>query len=269
MVMTGKNFSGGGLVKEVAKSVARRITRGLDSSDASVFGGQLQKAQLLFFKTDDLAKKHLDNLDEGGQPAAGFEFFINPHTITVEKSVQLKRDEANEGPESVSYSKTHPITLSIGEMWFDTYEERVSVRTIYINRLERLLDYVEDTHVPPVVVFNWGQFSSTVENPSEWKFFVTKLKVDYTMFLPDGTPVRAKVGLTLEQVPDSAEKKPDKESPDHAKLYTVKSGDTLQGIAMAEYENPGEWRRIANTNNLDDPMDLRPGMKLLVPPILK
>ena len=97
------------------------------------------------------------------------------------------------------------------------------------------------------------------------------MTVDYTLFLPDATPVCAKVDVSLEQIktkPQESKETP-KQSPDHAKLYTVKKGDTLQGIAMAEYEDPREWRRIAKTNNLDDPMELRPGMKLLVPPILK
>jgi nucleoid-associated protein YgaU len=49
----------------------------------------------------------------------------------------------------------------------------------------------------------------------------------------------------------------------------MKRGDTLQAIAHAEYDDPREWRRIADTNGIDDPMSLRPGNKLLVPPILK
>jgi nucleoid-associated protein YgaU len=95
--------------------------------------------------------------------------------------------------------------------------------------------------------------------------------VDYTLFLPDATPVRPKVDLSLEQIMLRKEENAQrpKESPDHAKLYTVKKGDTLQGIATAEYDDPREWRRIAKTNNIDDPLELRPGMKLLVPPILK
>jgi nucleoid-associated protein YgaU len=60
-----------------------------------------------------------------------------------------------------------------------------------------------------------------------------------------------------------------KNSPDHAKVYTVQRGDTLQSISFREYDDPAEWRRIADANSVDDPMALEPGMKLLVPPILK
>ena len=51
-------------------------------------------------------------------------------------------------------------------------------------------------------------------------------------------------------------------------MVTVRRGDTLAAIAHVEYNDPGEWRRIANANDIDDPMSLKPGMKLLVPPIL-
>ena len=91
------------------------------------------------------------------------------------------------------------------------------------------------------------------------------------MFLGDGTPVRAKVDMDFIEsttVPEQMNLR-DMHSPDHAKIVTVKRGDTLQGIASREYDNPGEWRRIADANGLDDPMALEPGSRLLVPPILK
>ena len=90
------------------------------------------------------------------------------------------------------------------------------------------------------------------------------------MFLNDGTPVRAKVDLTLKTglTPQEQAEEDSKKSPDHAKMVTVRRGDTLSAIAHVEYNDSGEWRRIADANGIDDPMSLRPGMKLLVPPIL-
>ncbi len=145
------------------------------------------------------------------------------------------------------------------------------MRDKYIDKLEKLIHYEKSTHVLPVVTFVWGQFSGTSSRNPKYIFYVTKLSVEYVMFLPDATPVRAKVtlGLTQKDTPSSEDIQNSKQSPDHAKLYTVKRGDTLQSIATAEYEDPREWRRIAKTNGMDDPMGLRPGMKLLIPPILK
>ena len=105
--------------------------------------------------------------------------------------------------------------------------------------------------------------------PCTW--VVVKVSVTYVMFLSDGKPVRAKVDLELqESEPIKGQLvKAAKESPDHAKVYTVQRGDTLQSISFREYDDPAEWRRIADANAVDDPMALEPGTKLLVPPILK
>jgi len=57
-------------------------------------------------------------------------------------------------------------------------------------------------------------------------------------------------------------------SPDHTKRRTLKSGETLALIASEEYDDPGEWRRIADANGIDDPRDVKPGTVLTLPPIL-
>lgn len=273
------------VMSKITKSVATKITTKFDNLAEAMFGGQLEKAQFLLYAKPDLnafaeippppdspaGTRSTYKVNESAPKAGELNFFINPHTIQVVKEAQLKEEVTNQATNAKKFSNTYPVCLKLGEIWFDTYDERVSVRTKYINTLESLLDYLPDTHVLPIVVFNWGQFHATGLRPSEYKFFVTKIAVDYTLFLPDGTPVRAKCDVSLEQVAPRKDEfnARQKQSPDHAKLYTVKKGDTLQGIAMAEYDDPREWRRIAKTNKLDDPLSLRPGMKLLVPPILK
>ena len=49
--------------------------------------------------------------------------------------------------------------------------------------------------------------------------------------------------------------------------YTVKSGDTLSGIAKREYGDASEWKRIfeANRDKLDDPDLIHPGQELTIP----
>jgi nucleoid-associated protein YgaU len=48
----------------------------------------------------------------------------------------------------------------------------------------------------------------------------------------------------------------------------VKQGETLNLIAAEEYDDPAEWRRIAEANGIADPMDVKPGTVLVLPPIL-
>jgi hypothetical protein len=224
-----------------------------------VFGGTLSKAK---FEVYD---------KPSGSKIASIDFFLNPKSISIVKSVVLEEPKTEGHTKETRWTITNPIELKVGELWFDTYETRENVRSKYIDKLESLLDYNKDTHHIPCVRLIWGEFTDGTEKAEQYQFYVEKLTVDYTMFLPTGKPVRAKVQLDLKQclpIEQQASSDP-KNSPDHAKIYTVKRGDTIQGIAFAEYDDPRQWRRIANTNDIDDPMSLRPGTKLLVPPILK
>ena len=51
------------------------------------------------------------------------------------------------------------------------------------------------------------------------------------------------------------------------KIWRVKQGDTLRLIAAREYGNPDLWRRIADANRIDNPRLLKPGTKLIIPPL--
>ncbi|MFO0750796.1 MAG: LysM peptidoglycan-binding domain-containing protein [Myxococcota bacterium] len=231
--------------------------------DVSMFGGTLEKAKFLCYpwSPDELIIAAPSEI----------KFFLNPSSIHVEKSMSFTEEPHVQTTSGVKYSHTHPICLNIGELWFDTYDTRKSVREEHIDALESLVDYDPRSHYPQVIVFVFGEFSHRTRHNTVYTFFLSKLSVDYTMFLPDGTPVRAKVSVCLKQVlpQRTQEEQNPKGSPDHAKLYTVKQGDTLQKISTYAYGTPVEWRRIADANGLDDPMTLRPGRKLNLPPILK
>jgi len=52
-----------------------------------------------------------------------------------------------------------------------------------------------------------------------------------------------------------------------AKTYTVKSGDTLSGIAKAQLGSAGDYMKIfeANKDQLSDPDKIKPGQVLKIP----
>jgi len=221
--------------------------------------GQLVKAKLEIYK-DDSAKAALGEIS----------FFFNPQAIRVTKSVPY-REQPQAGANAQTNQFTHgdKAEIDFGELIFDTFEQRKSVYKTYIVKLEQLLHFQKELHRPPRVLFSWGSgFGSGEGKINSGRFFVSRLEVNYTMFLPDGTPVRATAKLTLTEDIDP-KKDTKKNSPDVAKVHLVQRGDTLQGIAYKEYDSPAEWRRIAEANSIDDPSELQPGTRLLVPPILK
>jgi nucleoid-associated protein YgaU len=58
-------------------------------------------------------------------------------------------------------------------------------------------------------------------------------------------------------------------TPEPARTYVVRRGDTLRGIAARVYGDESLWRRIyrANRDRLRTPGALRIGMELRIPPL--
>lgn len=70
---------------------------------------------------------------------------------------------------------------------FDGLEEKINVRRHHVHRLAALIDTGFET--PPITQLVWG--SHIFEGA------VVALDVKYTMFLPDGSPCRAEVNLSM------------------------------------------------------------------------
>lgn len=150
-------------------------------------------------------------------------------------------------------------TLSM-ELLFDTYEEGVDVRT-YTVQLDDIIAVGGDEHAPPVCRFVWGSFT--------FRGVLSQLNKRFTMFLPSGVPVRARVNVTFRQHATPAEQTAavPRLSSDRTTVWRVTEGDTLWAVASAEYGDPERWRPIAKANDIDDPRTLEPGRELVVPPL--
>jgi nucleoid-associated protein YgaU len=90
----------------------------------------------------------------------------------------------------------------------------------------------------------------------------------FTLFLPDGTPVRAVVDLTLSESRDGAylaRQNPTSGGVGGDRVWVVREGDTLPWIAFSEYRDATEWRSIADANRLTNVRHLIPGTVLVIP----
>ena len=205
-----------------------------------------------------LEKAQLINVDTSDS----YSVLFNPKEYSVQKSVQWEPHKAPglDLPEQ-QFTSGNPAVLSV-ELFFDTYEDKTDVRTEHTDKVMGLTLVDPDKHRPPLVMFQWGTF--------KFKGVVESLSVRYTMFLSDGKPCRAVASMTVKEAQtakEQVEEKP-RNSPDHTKRRTVKHGDTLALIAHEEYDDPAEWRRIADANGINDPKDVKPGTVLTLPPIL-
>jgi nucleoid-associated protein YgaU len=89
------------------------------------------------------------------------------------------------------------------------------------------------------------------------------------MFLPQGTPVRARLQVTFNEFRnvDLEAKEIKRETADYSKFHVIRQGDSLSSIAWQNYGNPELWRPIAIANGIVDPRLLPLAKRLLVPPL--
>jgi hypothetical protein len=199
---------------------------------------------------------------------------FNPKELSVEKSNQFA--EVNiPGLSSPVFQFVRGNARSVTmDLFFDTYELGTDVR-LFTDRItgwdagsmlsnlpnvaKGLMDIDSDLHAPPICIFIWGTFI--------FQCIIERVTKKFTMFLPEGIPVRATLTVTLKEYREVnvQVKEANFLSADLTKSWTVTQGDSLWAIAAKEYGNPEDWRLIAERNNIDNPRILNPGQKLIIP----
>ncbi len=135
------------------------------------------------------------------------EFMFNPTNLKFIRQVNWGSEKGKpakpaEDPDMLpksNFSGVSPYSLKITGIIYDTYESGESVWARYIEKLHKATfpppkkDENSKDKRPAVYIFSWGK-------PFLFRCVVKTLDFTYEMFLPNGTPVRAKVNLTLQEV---------------------------------------------------------------------
>lgn len=124
-------------------------------------------------------------------------FMFNPNEMHFKREARWTYSNANRGSDllpKVNFSGINPCRLTLPNLLFDTYERKTSVMP-YIDRIEQGIrkSKKEGIERPPIYTFQWGEtyyFDCVMED----------LSYTLTMFLEDGTPVRALVNIVLLEV---------------------------------------------------------------------
>jgi hypothetical protein len=194
---------------------------------------------------------------------------FNPHEYTLTKQNRWERGETKgKNVPRLKFSQGGSQTLKL-QLFFDTYAEGSDVRTHTDPLWQMMMVNSDKTNPrsnksePPPVSFQWGGlvFDAVITNMSQ----------KFTLFFKDGTPARTTVDITLEQLADDqdfARQNPTSGGGEAPRTRLVKAGERLDLIAYDEYEDATEWRRIAQANALTHPLRLRPGQRLVIPPLL-
>jgi nucleoid-associated protein YgaU len=188
---------------------------------------------------------------------------FNPEQISISKSANWRLAPASERDVPTSqFTHGEPATLSL-DLLFDTYESGKDVLS-YTGEIFKLTTVQAhgNLHRPPLCRLRWGTFTL-----DDFQWVLTSLTQRFSLFLANGTPVRANLTCSFQQWRSDEEeaKLLNKQSADVAKTHTVRRGDTLSAIAAEQYEDSTLWRPIAEANRLTNPRRLTPGQVLVIP----
>jgi hypothetical protein len=199
------------------------------------------------------------------------DFHFNPTQLIIMKNPRFTaKPQRNhqKGTAHQEYIGSSPATLRM-KLLFDAVTDSGGTRSVATD-VKKLQDWTAPTRSsinagspqPPTLDFFWGAHATNYFPPCRIK----RIKVTYTRFDVSGKPIRANVDLTLAEVADTlGPQNPTSGGVVGRRSVTVDAGDTLPAVAFREYGNPNMWRALAEANDIDDPLRLRPGVTLLVP----
>jgi nucleoid-associated protein YgaU len=206
---------------------------------------------------------------------------FNPTQLAFSKGVQLG-DIPIPGLDSslIQFVRGQTETLSI-DPFFDSTEGGMGANARSVtessDQIYQLVKIEPDSHAPPICEFIWNDkfpgahISEKFGNQKRNSFtcLVESVRHQYTLFSPEGVPLRATVSVSLREYKtlDDQLARLNLNSPDRTQVHVLEAGETLSSIAGVHYRRPGQWRRIADANGIDDPRRLTPGTFLTVPPM--
>lgn len=162
-------------------------------------------------------------------------------------------------PDTVTFSilldGTGAVPLGPGERFKEVIQ--------HVDALERVVyDYESQKHEPGRVNIVWGTLILFGRMQS--------MSIGYSLFKPNGDPLRAKVDLEFVGYMSSKEEAliANPSSPDLSHLVVVNEGDTLPLLCDRYYGDPGYYREVAAFNGLDTIARLKPGTRLHFPPLV-
>lgn len=214
---------------------------------------------------------------------AEIDVLFNPTEFQLAKSVQLA-EVAIPGLDSpvLQFVRGQTETLEL-ELFFDTTDhgtagDDVVPVTEQTDQFYQLLKINKHLHAPPVCRFKMGtegfpgsQMDSHWAGQARDHFtcLVESVRQRFTLFSPDGVPLRAELTVTLKEFKtlDDQIDQIDFQSPDFTKTHVVQRGETLNLIAHRAYGDSALWREVAEANGLDNPLAVEAGTILTLPPL--
>jgi len=227
------------------------------------YSGSLEKMTITAYSDGKFSQQE-------GKP---FSVYLNPNKYSHDYKICYNNVSAQGSPGgSPDFNKISEETMSF-ELVFDGTgvvptaipgvlpfeEDGISEQIENFKKL--VFKYNGKTHSPNYLKLSWGTML--------FKCRMSTLKTSYTLFKPDGTPLRARVNISFISYTDEIElaKQANKTSPDLSHILLVRGGDTLPLMCNRVYGSSDLYIQVARVNKLTNFRSLVVGSKLLFPPL--
>jgi len=198
------------------------------------------------------------NIVAGKPSGAPFQAMLNPSGYEIARQARPSKDGVGDG--------SIEETLKLEDLVLDgtgVVASGAGVPQGVEQQLADLLAIVQikrigQTTVYPMVQLVWGAL-----------YFVGRVRrvgTRFTLFAPDGTPLRARVSLSVEEYVPANNTKPARETAAMGKQLQVDAGVRLPELCFAAYGDPGMAAALARYNNLTSMRNVPAGTTLATPP---
>lgn len=210
------------------------------------------------------------------------EFFVmfNPPNLSQIYEIQYNEDQAQGTSGSAqSFGKmkpqeytfeflidgtgTTPPPVGAGSDFTDqsAVGEPVNVSAEVANFLDLTYEFNGELHRPYYLKIHWGQFVLYC--------IMKKANVTYTLFKPNGFPLRAKINATFSQISDDDLRiaREGRNSPDMTHYRRVHDGDQLPLMCFRIYGDMSHYLDVARYNHIIDFRNLTTGERIAFPPL--
>ncbi len=216
--------------------------------------GKLTKMRIEAFRDPQVTDK----------PVKTFEVMFNPSTYSQKYDVEYepRQGQGDTGSPQI-FKGIKPQEYSF-EFLFDgtgTAADKVDVHQTVDDFLVVTAKHDGEIHRPFYLKLFWGKLKASC--------ILMSAEVTYTLFRPDGLPLRAKVNATFaEQKDDQKRVAEDREnSPDLTHVHRVEAGEHLSLLAHRYYGDASRYFQVARFNGLTNYRRLVVGEVLAFPPI--
>lgn len=199
---------------------------------------------------------------------ATFVAMINPETYSTEYKIEYNAAQGQgQSAGQARFTRKPPEEMSF-EFLFDNTGiiDGVAVpdlTTTIDTFRELLVGYHGETHEPKHFKLAWGTLL--------FKGRCTSLIINYKLFNPDGSPIRATCKVTFKGSIEESLRvaQENNQSPDLTHYRVVKKGDTLPLMCYRIYGDARYYLQVAKVNRLNTVTKLTIGNELFFPPIAK